>query len=367
MRPVKEALLAALLSLTTAASALCMLPLLGPLFADADWWTRPASAAVTVAAAGAVTQWIRVPAVVTPLVQLVALAITVTAHVLRDTAPLGILPTPGVVDQIIALAFSGVADIQTHVIPVPATDGIVLLVTLLLGVLTISAHWIAVTLRVPGVAAAALLSLSAAPLTGHHDGVDGAAFTWAAVGFLLLFAGDSLVRTVSWEAGAWTAAAAGLWGLGVTGTAAVCIVLALLVPALLPGVSNGSVFSLINQLRSGGRTVSTVDPLTSLGTLTSTGTAVSWSTGPATRPEYLRTHVLDSFNGETWTMSPVEASTKDLLNGTIPHPPGFSTGSGCGIGGHRHHDLHRGAGYGLPAAALPQPGRAGERRMVCGP
>lgn len=329
MRPVKEALLAALLSLTTAASALCMLPLLGPLFADADWWTRPASAAVTVAAAGAVTQWIRVPAVVTPLVQLVALAITVTAHVLRDTAPLGILPTPGVVDQIIALAFSGVADIQTHVIPVPATDGIVLLVTLLLGVLTISAHWIAVTLRVPGVAAAALLSLIAVPLTVHHEGVDGAAFTWAAVGFLLLFAGDSLVRTVSWEAGAWTAAAAGLWGLGVTGTAAVCIVLALLVPALLPGVSNGSVFSLINQLRSGGRTVSTVDPLTSLrGTLTSTGNrrVLEYRTSdPA--PEYLRTHVLDSFNGETWTMSPVEASTKDLLNGTIPHPPGFSTGS----------------------------------------
>ena len=67
------------------------------------------------------------------------------------------------VDQIIAPRSPGVADIQTHVIPVPATDGIVLLVTLLLGVLTISAHWIAVTLRVPGVAAAALLSLIAVP------------------------------------------------------------------------------------------------------------------------------------------------------------------------------------------------------------
>src|SRR5690606_12888084 len=163
------------------------------------------------------------------------------------------------------------------------------------------------------------------------------AFTWAAVGFLLLFAGDSLVRTVSWEAGAWTAAAAGLWSLGVTGTAAVCIVLALLVPALLPGVSNGSVFSLINQLRSGGRTVHTrLDMEPHYPRVPDTRHLPGVPAQPLARLDHRE--YLDHLPGRSLHQGPAQRD--------YPAPARDFHRLGCGIGGHRHHDLHRGAGYG---------------------
>ena len=339
MRPVAQALPACLLSLATAVAALCALPLLGPLFADADWWRGPAAAVVLLAVVGAAAQWVRLPAAVAPVLQLVALTAAVTARHAPDAALLGVLPTPAAAKRLIGLVLAGVLDIRTNVIPVPATDGIVLLVTLLLGVLTVSAHLMAVALRVPGVAGAALLSLVAVPLTVHHEGVGRSAFATAAAGFLLLFAVDSAVRAAAWgprttprggrEARGRAAVAAGLWGLGAAGTAAVCVVLALLVPALVPGLASGSVFSLVEQLRAGGRTVTTVDPLTSLrGSLSSHGNrrVLEYHTSDPD-PEYLRTHVLDTFDGETWTMSPVEAAAEDRLNGTIPRSPGLSGGS----------------------------------------
>ncbi len=334
MRPVAQALPACLMSLATAVAALCVLPLLGPLFADADWWRGPASAVLLLAVVGAAAQWVRLSAVATPVLQLVALTAAVTARHAPDAALLGVLPTPAAATRLAGLVLAGVLDIRTNVIPVPATDGIVLLVTLLLGVLTVSAHLMAVALRVPGVAGAALLSLVAVPLTVHHEGVGWSAFATAATGFLLLFAVDSAARAAAWgprtaPRSGWSAVAAGLWGLGAAGTAAVCVVLALLVPALMPGLASGSVFSLVEQLRAGGRTVTTVDPLTSLrGSLSSNGDrrVLEYHTSDPD-PEYLRTHVLDTFDGETWTMSPVEAVAEDRLNGTIPRSPGLSGGS----------------------------------------
>ncbi len=339
MRPVDQALPATLLSLAAAAAALCTLPLLGPLFADPDWWTGPAAATVAAAAVGTAAQWVRLPATATPVLQLVAVVVAVTARYAPGTALLGAVPTPATVRLLSQLVVSGVLDIRANVIPVPATEGIVLLLSLLLSVLTVAAHLMAVTLRVPGVAGAALLSLAAVPLTVHPEGVDGTAFAVAAGGFLLMFAADSAARALAWGprtargegpgARGRTAAAAGLWGLGAAGTAAVCVVLALLLPALVPGLTGGSVYSLVEQLRAGGQTVTTVDPLTSLrGSLTSGGDrrVLDYRTGDPT-PEYLRTHVLDSFDGETWTMSPVQASPDHLLDGVIPRPPGSSGAS----------------------------------------
>src|SRR5690606_14252952 len=172
------------------------------------------------------------------------------------------------------------------------------------------------------------------PLTVHHEGVGWSAFATAATGFLLLFAVDSAARAAAWgprtaPRSGWSAVAAGLWGLGAAGTAAVCVVLALLVPALMPGLASGSVFSLVEQLRAGGRTVTTVDPLTSLrGSLSSDGDGRVLEYQPSDPdPEYLRTHVLATFDGETWTMSPVEAVAEDRLYGAIPRSPGLSGGS----------------------------------------
>ncbi|MEY9213003.1 transglutaminase-like putative cysteine protease [Thermobifida halotolerans] len=336
MRSSTDALARTLLSLATAVHALCALPLLGPVFGDAEWWTGPVTAVAAIAAVGAAAQWTRVPATVTSVLQLVALVMAVTGRYAPDAALLRTVPTPAAVARLVDLLFAGVSDIRTNVIPVPATDGIVLLVTLLLGVLLVSAHLMAVTLRVPGLAGAALLSLVAVPLTVHPRGVGGGAFAVAAAGFLLLLAVDSAARTASWGVRVpprdrrggrrWTAAASALRGLGAVGIAGTSVVLALLVPALVPTMTSDSVFSLVGQLRGDGQTVTTVDPLTSLrGTLTSGGDRRVLEYRTADRsPEYLRTHVLDAFDGENWTMSPVRADAGDRVEGPLPRVPGFA-------------------------------------------
>ncbi|WP_234401794.1 hypothetical protein, partial [Thermobifida halotolerans] len=44
VRSSTDALARTLLSLATAVHALCALPLLGPVFGDAEWWTGPVTA-----------------------------------------------------------------------------------------------------------------------------------------------------------------------------------------------------------------------------------------------------------------------------------------------------------------------------------
>ncbi|TDQ52589.1 DUF3488 and transglutaminase-like domain-containing protein [Actinorugispora endophytica] len=339
MRPGADAGPRTLLTLAAAVTTLCAFSLLDPVFSTPGWWTGPVLAVCVVAAVGAAAQWVRVLGPLTPLLQLAALAPAVTGYHAPDTALLGVVPTPASVGRLTALGAAGLEEIRVGTTPVPASPGLTVLVTLCLGLLAVLVHLVAVTLRLAGLAGPALLALVFVPLTVHHEGVAWGAFTVTALGFLLLLGVESAVRTAAWgvrvrsdrwppRRGRAPAADAARQALDVTRVAAVAVALALLLPLAVPGLVSDAMFALTSGVRGDGRTVTTVNPLASLrNDLTAAGDrqVLEYRTTESS-PEYLRTHVLDAFDGADWTMSPVQASQRHRVDGALPEAPGFVPG-----------------------------------------
>ncbi|GAA3733689.1 transglutaminase-like putative cysteine protease [Spinactinospora alkalitolerans] len=326
------------ITLAAMATTLCALPLLHPLFADPGWWGGAVLAVVCVSATGLVCRAARLPGVLLPLTQALVVVTALNWMHASESALLGFVPTPDSIEAMRGLTGAGLAEIRFNPTPVRASEGVGLVTALCIGFLAILVDFAAVTLRAAALSGLALLALLFVPLSVHNEGIGWMAFALACAGYLLLLTVDGWDRASGWGIPVRPAAGppgsrrrsadrgAGRHLFTSVRTAVLAVALALVLPMAAPWLVNDAVFALASGTRGNGETVATTHPLVTLRRdLTSPADrrVLEYQTSQA-RPEYLRMHVLDTFDGENWTMSPVQASPRDRLDDSpLPEPPGL--------------------------------------------
>ncbi len=322
-------------------SMLAALPLLNGLIRGGDWWVPAAVLMVAVAAVSALYRLSGRNAFPVPFLQLIVAVLLFTPIIAPGTGFLGVVPTQDTLQQVWALFEQGVHSINTSAPPVASTSGVRMIVALTFLVFMMTADFLAVTARCPGMVGGLLLALILVPLA-----VDGSGLTWVqagicAMGFLALLATDMWVRGREWgvrvpddrdPANRLTARAVQLGTVGAA--AATAIALALTLPLMVPSLRTDAFYTLADgsQLGSTGN-VTTTHPLVSLrrDLAASSDRTVLTYRSDAEDPEYLRTFVLDEFDGENWTMSPVYTGRDSRLGDPLPLPPGWDEESGTSV------------------------------------
>lgn len=308
------------------------LPLLGGLIRGDQWWV-PAAVLMTVAAlASALYRWWLRDSLAVPFLQSFAVLLLYTPLFAPQTAVVGIFPTLDTLDHTLALFEQGVHTIDTNAPPVSPTPGLGMIIALVFVVFLMTADFLAVTARCPGMVGGLLLALMLVPLVVDEAGLGWGRAAICAFGFLALLAVDMWVRGREWGVpipsghGPESRAGAVFGRVGIAAASSVlAITLALLLPLSMPSLSSDAVFTKAENTQFGSNgSVTTTHPMVSLRrdlTSASDRTVLTYRTDEE-NPEYLRTFVLDEFDGEDWTMTPVHAGRDNNADEALPLPAG---------------------------------------------
>ncbi|GAA1985262.1 DUF3488 and transglutaminase-like domain-containing protein [Nocardiopsis rhodophaea] len=324
---------ACLLALAWMATVLATLPALAPLISGHQWWPASVATVAAVALSGIVLRIVRLPEVALPLAQAAAGLVALTALFAPERAVGGVMPTPQAITALLALIGEGRAEIDASPAPVAAIPGVVLVIALGLGLLALVADFLVVTVRAPALVGLPLAGMLFLVLSVNDQGISWWAFAVAASAYLGLLAVDGgvrgAVRAVRPTPGTGSAASPlGTLRRVVTaaGVAAVAIVLAVLTPLAVPGLADNALFRMAQGGVIGDDAVTTTHPLVTLRTQLADGSGAPVLTyrSDDPRPDYLRTYVLDVFEGENWTMSTLRAgrNTRVGADDRLPLPPG---------------------------------------------
>ncbi len=321
------------------ASLLCLtmaLPLLSPFVRGGTWWVPAFVMMVAVAGVSALYRSHGRNAFPVPFLQVLAVLVLVTPLFAGHLAPLGLVPTKDVVAHLGMTLEQGASTIDGSAPPVSPSSGVMLIIALCLALFMMAADFLAVTARCPGMVGVLLLTLMAVPLVLDGSGVGLLPATACAVGFLVLLAVDSWVRGREWGMRAPDAHDSSARVLEtvrrvvtVSLTSTVAVLLALTVPPALPWLRTDVFHTLADgtYIGTGGDVITTTHPLVSLRrdlASSSDRTVLTYRTD-AEEPDYLRTYVLDEFDGVNWTMTPVNASKDTRVDGELPLPTGWGT------------------------------------------
>lgn len=325
----------ALMPLATLVCLALAMPLLAPLVSGGGWWVP---ALVLMATATGVSAPYRLtgrnPAPV-PLLQVLVVFLLLTPLFAAHTAPMGLIPTKTSVGHLVQLFEQGVADINEGTVPVAVNSGVTFIIALTFAVFLIVADFLAVTARCAGMVGGLLLTLMAVPLVVDPDGLALWQALWCAAGYVALLAVETWMRRRAWGvpvpsprpgdrvlAGVRRAGTAALAG-------AVAVLMAVTLPMAVPSLRTDAFYDLAdgNHPGFGENVVHTTHPLVSmrreLGS-DSGGTVLTYQTD-AEDPDYLRTYVLDRFDGENWTMDPVDTTDENVAGADLPLPSGWTS------------------------------------------
>ena len=321
------------MTLAAAMAALLAGTALLPLFEDRSWVWRAVGAVVTVALVGLVCRRLAVPALLQPALGVAALGYYLCEAFARGTMRLGLVPTGRTLHALSALVASGRVDIARYGPPVPAHLGLVLLASGGIGAVALLVDVLAVLLEKPAVAGLPLLALLAVPSAVLPGGLGWLPFSLGAAGWLGLLLVEGRDRVGRWGA---PAGSAGLVrgqdsSLGRVGrrVGAAALGMAVIVPALLPGLDNrllpGSGGAGGGSGGGGARSTTTYNPITSLGeelSLPQPRELLTYTTTDP-QPDYLRLTTLDRFDGTSWLSSPLRADRQqDRVQDGIARAPG---------------------------------------------
>jgi len=217
---------------------------LSPLIGGHGWLLVAWVVVVAVVATGAsmrplVSWW---PAVVAA--QTLMLGVILTVLFARGVAPFGLLPGPGAVRMMQDLISEGMDVSRMQAPPVQPTHGILLLTAGGIGLVGLLVDVLAVSLRRPALAGLPLLAVYCLPAALLPDGLAWPYFILAGAGYIALVAADSGDRIRAWGrmlsgSSRRPGLSEGPEGLGRSGrrVAGTCLVVATLIPALVPGLS----------------------------------------------------------------------------------------------------------------------------------
>ncbi|WP_275041905.1 DUF3488 and transglutaminase-like domain-containing protein [Nocardiopsis halophila] len=322
----------AALTLAAGGAVLCSLPLLAPLFTGPEWAHPAVAAVIAMALSGAALRAVpRAAPAATPVQVLVGVAV-VTALAAPGQAVLGVVPTGASFEHAAELFAQGRAEIDASPPPIDGTPALSLIVAAAAVLVALVADLFTAVARTPALVGLPVAAFAAVPLAVDDAGLGPGSFAMAAGGFVALLAVDGLLRGTEGAAGSPVAssgqarALGALWhGTAGAGAAAGALVLALVVPSAVPGLSDGQVHRIADPTRFGEETVTTQHPLVSLrrDLGSRSDTVVLDYTTDTDAPGYLRTFTLDSFDGTDWTMSSVRAEDGTRVGGELPPPPGL--------------------------------------------
>ncbi|CAL9403185.1 hypothetical protein SUDANB121_01515 [Nocardiopsis dassonvillei] len=315
--------------LATLICLLCALPLVAPLVRGEEWWL-PAVLLMGTATAVSVlyrllTGWI---GLLVPVLQLAVVALLVVPLFAGHLAPLGVVPSGAAVEHVATVFSQGLETIDANRPPVTATAGVMLIIALAFTLFLVAADFLAVTARCPGMVGGLLLALAVVPLVVEETGIGAGALIACVFGFLQLLAVDMWVRGREWGVAVPTPPLGVVQhGLTAALAAAAAVVLALALPAAVPGLRTDAFHSMAEGTYVGRQNdvITTTHPLVSLRRelLSDSDRTVLTYRTDAEEPGYLRRYVLDEFDGVNWTMSPVDASGDTRLEGELPLPTGW--------------------------------------------
>ena len=231
-------------TLVAAASTLLATAPLSTVFMAWTWSVDCLFVVAAICAAALGTRAVRSPLWAQLLAMFGALIVMVT-WLFGKGALLGTIPTGTTLTHFGDLLVTAGHDISDYGVPVPDRDGLLFLTTLSVGLVAILVDLVAVSLRRPALAGFPMLAMYWIPVLVHPDSVSLVPFVVGAVGFLWLLVTDNVDRVRRfgrrftgegrdvdvWEPSPLAAAGRRL--------AVVGVVLAVLLPLAVPGMTSG--------------------------------------------------------------------------------------------------------------------------------
>lgn len=293
-----------------------------PVLDGANWLPRVLGAVGVVTGAGLLSRRVGLPALVQPVFAL-ALLLTYLALLMASGTFQYALPTGDTVDALQRLVTQGRTDLNRFAPPVPTSPGVILLVAAGVGLVAVVVDLVAVLLDRVALAGLPLLVLFAVPSAVLPGGLGGLPFAIAATGWLVLLLEEGSDVVTRWGSPL-RAAAPGARsggddpGLGYVGRriGIAALGIALVVPAAVPGLDHrlvGGGGGTGDGAGDGPSSATTYNPMTRLRdqlVLPTPRQLLVYSTDDPS-PDYLRMTTLDTYTGNGWASSKLEASRED--------------------------------------------------------
>ncbi len=297
-----------------AGTVLCFAPM-RTIFSDWTWLVQSVGAVICVLGPAAFLRSRRAPRVAQLVPGLVLLVCYVSAVYLHASAIWGFIPGHDTWSALKTMRAEAAEQIRTNSSPLDSTPVLRLGVVPALALVAAIVDGYAVVRRAPALAGIPLLALFTICGATAGNSVGWFDFAVAAAGFLVILSADSRVSLLGWgrlvprrHGDTVTRPRLGLSGRRV-GVAAV--VLAVLVPAVLPGLSGNR---LADAFHPGQGTGSGLSPFATLKGQLNQGKVINLASvmiegDPAAPPFYLRSKVLGKYTRTGWQSDAAPAST----------------------------------------------------------
>jgi transglutaminase-like putative cysteine protease len=317
------------IAVTSALASMLAALTLAPLVSGITWMFVAAITVVTMMVTGIIARqllrwWPAVAAM-----QALVLLLTLLVLFARSR----IVEGPGAVELLLQLVDAGFQVTREQAPPVEATQGIVLLVAGSTGLIALLVDLLAATLRQPALAGLPLLAVYCVPAALLDGGLPWYYFLLAASGFLLLLTADSGDRVRGWgrvlasSGNVGRRPADGGMAAGGRRVGAAAVLMAVAIPAVVPGLSNQIIGGNGEGDGNGrgGRTITRINPILDLRRdLTSPrNTELLSYTTTVRNPAPLRIVTSDVFDGRLWEPSTGSIPPSQKTENPLPPPPGL--------------------------------------------
>ncbi|MGN6612103.1 MAG: transglutaminaseTgpA domain-containing protein, partial [Angustibacter sp.] len=312
---------------------------LAPTVDGKDWQTPAVLAVLIVLLTGLGARALRLPRVLVALAQLLVGLVALTATFAGDAAVWGVLPGPAALERLGQVVVDGFDTVNRYSAPVPTSEGISLILAIGVLLVAVAVDAAVVGWRSPAAAGLPLLALYAVPAAVVPDGLQWRYFVAAAAGWLLLLAHDASGRVLRWGRllPRWDSSASASRQTLTTDTAAMAstgrrlgaaaIVLAVVLPALVPGLPEGLLTR--GGAGAGGSGIGGLTVINPVLTLRDNLTPrqdieiLRYNTSQAD-VQPLRIVTADAFDGDTWKPGTRDVSRRNRASRGLPAPPGLS-------------------------------------------
>ncbi|MEV0328597.1 DUF3488 and transglutaminase-like domain-containing protein [Micromonospora echinospora] len=241
------------LGLVAAAATLLAAAPLSAIFQRWTWLVQAAIAVAVVAGAAALLRLVRAPLWGQALGMVAGLLIALTWMFPSGSELAAVLPTPGTIAHFGELVGGSVQDMRSYGVKVPDTDPLLFITVLGVGGVAVVVDLLAVGLRRPALAGLPMLAIYSVPVAVYVESVPPVPFVIGAAGYLWLLVSDNIDRVRRfgrrftgdgrdvdvWESSPLASAGRRL--------AVVGVVVAVLAPLAVPGMTGG----LLDSLQSG--------------------------------------------------------------------------------------------------------------------
>ncbi|WP_345710563.1 DUF3488 and transglutaminase-like domain-containing protein, partial [Kineococcus glutinatus] len=305
-------------SLLAAAATGATLLTLRPLVQGGGWLPRAALVVVAVTATGiAVSRLTRRTGGIVAA-QLAVLLAGLGLLLARDTALLGVVPTPSTAERLAVLAVEGLEAVQRYSVPVAGARGLELLRRTAACLLALAEDLLATRLRRPALAGMPLGAVYAVPVALAPGGAGALSFALAAGCFLLLLRTD-----VTGRERRWVPAANRRSGVGGASLAAAAVAVAVVLPGAVPGLDERPLTIDVGR----GESITVINPILnlkdSLGARSDT-VVLTYRTDEED-PAPLRIVTADVFDGRTWApRTGTDIPRRQRVQDGLPPAPGLS-------------------------------------------